>query len=80
MSTELTPGPEKDPPLSSTVSRPADQGHHNFLIFITFIEPRGASHGELNQPNPPFQADGPYEVCQGLSRATTWIMHPRHVR
>jgi len=32
------------------------------FLFITFIEPQGASHGELNQPSPQFQADRPQSV------------------
>ena len=28
-----------------------------FIFYITFIEPHGATHGELNQPSPQFQAD-----------------------
>jgi hypothetical protein len=27
-----------------------------FFFFLTFIEPHGATHGELNQPSPQFQA------------------------
>jgi hypothetical protein len=30
--------------------------------FFTFIEVQGASHGELNQPSPQFQADRPQSV------------------
>ena len=30
--------------------------------FLTFIEPHGATHGELNQPSPQFQADRPQSV------------------
>jgi len=33
-----------------------------FLFLITFIEPHGATHGELNQPSPQFQADRPQSV------------------
>ena len=45
---------------------------HLFFIFITFIEPHGATHGELNQPSPQFQADRPQSVkvyghIEGLS-------------
>jgi len=43
-----------------------------FLFFLTFIEPHGATHGELNQPSPQFQADRPESVkvyghIEGLS-------------
>ena len=42
------------------------------IFFVTFIEPHGASHGELNQPSPQFQADRPQSVkvyghIEGLS-------------
>jgi len=33
-----------------------------FFFFLTFIEPHGATHGELNQPSPQFQADRPQSV------------------
>jgi len=33
-----------------------------FFFLITFIEPHGATHGELNQPSPQFQADRPQSV------------------
>jgi hypothetical protein len=33
-----------------------------FFCFFTFIDPHGASHGELNQPSPQFQADRPQSV------------------
>ena len=33
-----------------------------FFIFLTFIEPQGATHGELIQPSPQFQADRPQSV------------------
>jgi len=36
---------------------------HTFFLFLTFIEPHGATtHGELNQPSPQFQADRPQSV------------------
>ena len=33
-----------------------------FSFFFTFIEPQGASYGELNRPSPQFQADRPQSV------------------
>jgi len=30
-----------------------------YFFFFPFIEPQGASHGELNQPSPQTQADRP---------------------
>jgi hypothetical protein len=48
--------------------------HYNIQnkFLITFIEPHGATHGELNQPSPQFQADRPQSVkvyghIEGLS-------------
>jgi len=36
--------------------------HFILFYFFTFIEPHGASHGELNQPSPQIQADRPQSV------------------
>ena len=36
----------------------------HFHFFLTFIEPQGATHGELNQPSPQFQADRPQSVSR----------------
>ena len=33
-----------------------------FFFFLTFIEPHGATHGELNQPSPQCQVDRPQSV------------------
>jgi len=33
-----------------------------FVFIITFIQPQGASHGELDQPSPQSQADRPQSV------------------
>ena len=49
-------------------NRPTVAGHaqcllgFSFCLVITFIAPQGASHGELNQPFPQFQADRPQSV------------------
>jgi len=47
---------------TASLSSKKHSGHRMPLfdfIFITFIEPQGATHGELNQPSPQFQTDRP---------------------
>jgi len=43
--------------------------HTHSLIVFTFIAPQGASHGELNQPPPQFQADRPQSVKVSYAHA-----------
>ena len=44
-----------------------------YLFLITFIEPQGASHGELNQPSPQFQADRP--PLPPIQTDVLWVGH-----